>query len=295
MKIFKYVLPVLAVGSMMAFTACSDDDDNNGDIATGTPGVVNPSQVFTQGMPTQVDGMKFTTNDKGQVTEITEGFGNYKTVYAFDYTGSSAAAASKATVPAHKVPSYYDMTMTVTEGSTVEEIFYITLDENGFAKYAFEPSLDGDNESDEWWFGYSNDGRLNYMKRTEGDNEVTRMDYDAVGNITRVTRTDDEGMRDVMNILYTDSNVTSPIANKGAIMLFDDCFGVDMDEFAPAYYAGLLGKATASLPVSSNDADDSQYGYTFSWTISEAGFPESLVIRNSGNVTGDSPIFFNWF
>ncbi|MDE6377677.1 MAG: DUF4595 domain-containing protein, partial [Duncaniella sp.] len=91
-------------------------------------------------------------------------------------------------------------------------------------------------------------------------------------------------------IAYTDADNATPIANKGAIMFFDDCFGIDMDEFAPAYYAGLLGKATTHLPLSNVEDGETE---TFFWGLNEAGFPVSLVIRDNGQVEG-SPLFFNW-
>lgn len=69
-------------------------------------------------------------------------------------------------------------------------------------------------------------------------------------------------------------------------MLFDETFGIDMDEMIYAYYAGMLGTATKSLPVS--------YSYTtyesgitdtdiesFDWTLNASGLPTSLVMRPS--------------
>lgn len=44
-------------------------------------------------------------------------------------------------------------------------------------------------------------------------------------------------------------------------MLFDPTLGIDMDEMEYAYYAGLLGKATKSLP-SSNEEDGETETFT---------------------------------
>lgn len=70
-------------------------------------------------------------------------------------------------------------------------------------------------------------------------------------------------------IKYTDATVTTPIVNKGCIMMFDECFGIDMDELQIAYYAGLLGKATKNLPVANDDN-------TFTWTLNSNGLPTQL-------------------
>ena len=128
------------------------------------------------------------------------------------------------------------------------------------------------------------------MKRSEGGNEVTRIDYDASGDITKVSMRGEESSDDY-SISYTNEDITAPIANKGAIMYFDDCFGIDMDEFEPAYFAGLLGKATAHLPLSNTSGEETD---TFTWSINENGFPVTLIIRENGSVSPSSPIFFNW-
>lgn len=47
-------------------------------------------------------------------------------------------------------------------------------------------------------------------------------------------------------------------------MLFDPTLGIDMDEMEYAYYAGLLGKATKSLPSSNEEDGETE---TFTWTL----------------------------
>ena len=269
----------------LAFTGCSDDNDEPGNNMVN-PGVVNPAQVFTNGMPSQVGDLTITKNADGKVSKIIEDAGtNYETTYTFNYTGSQARA----------IPSSYDMTITATEKEGNDTwVFYVSLNESGFARYVFQDYGDGD--FDEWWFEYNQNGQLSSMKRSEGDNEVTTITYDNSGDITKVSVSDDEGLDQTTTISYTSSTVTSPIINKGAIMLFDDLFDIDMDEFGPAYYAGLLGKATTHLPVASSSVeyDDYTSNYTFKWTINDNGFPASLVI-SYGEDSYEQPIFFNWF
>ena len=56
-------------------------------------------------------------------------------------------------------------------------------------------------------------------------------------------------------------------------MLFDTTFDIDMDEMRYAYYAGLLGKATKHLPLSSSREGDEEF---FDWSFNTDGFPTSL-------------------
>lgn len=56
-------LAVMCVG----FTSCSDDNDEPG--GGNTPGVVNPSNVFTGEMPKSVAGTTINRNSEGLVAE----------------------------------------------------------------------------------------------------------------------------------------------------------------------------------------------------------------------------------
>ena len=127
-------------------------------------------------------------------------------------------------------------------------IFDMELNEQGFVSYCEETEPDGNLET--WDFGYTADGHLNYMKRSEGGNEVTNITY-ANGNIVKASMVSEEEPNrvSVYTLFYTSDEVTEPVENKGSIMLFDELFNIDMDEMKYAYYAGLLGKATKDLPV----------------------------------------------
>lgn len=87
-------------------------------------------------------------------------------------------------------------------------------------------------------------------------------------------------------IAYTSETV------KGCIMLWDDTFGVDMDEMQYAYYAGLLGKVTKHLPVScSEDNGDEVNNHTATWTLNSNGYPTKVIISD-GNYSDE--ITFSW-
>lgn len=113
------------------------------------------------------------------------------------------------------------------------------------------------------------------MLRSEGGNEKTTVKY-SDGNIVEVTKVSAEepSENSVYKISYTSKSVPSPIANKGCLMVFDGTFGIDMDEMAYAYYAGLLGKATKNLPVSYVDEDGDES--IFTWAINAQGYPTLL-------------------
>ena len=69
MKMFKMMAAsMLGVALCLGFTACSDDDENeNGEGGENTATVVNPSQVFTGGLPKSVSGMAISHNEEGLV------------------------------------------------------------------------------------------------------------------------------------------------------------------------------------------------------------------------------------
>ncbi|MDE7443882.1 MAG: DUF4595 domain-containing protein [Muribaculaceae bacterium] len=155
---------------------------------------------------------------------------------------------------------------------------FMQLNAQGYVSHALEVYSDDDTDTDTWDFGYNADGQLNYMKRSEGDNEITTITY-TNGNITKVSIVDDEDkIPDVSEIAYTSTDVTTPLENKGGIMFWYYTFGVDMDEMEVIYYAGLLGKATKNLPVSMKDGEDTSI---FDWKLNSDKLPIKVTIDNS--------------
>lgn len=292
MKKYLSILAAAAIAlPVLCLTACSDDNDGPKDPetpetpATSGADAVDPAQVFPAGVPAQVGNETITTDAEGRVTKIA---GEGQTV-TFEY---NTAAPSKAGIPAD-----YDVKMTVSWfGDDDQQVFFCTLNANGFITYAYEVDLeDGEYDiqsADEWWFTYNADGQMTEMKRTEGG-ETTSMTY-TDGNITKVVEVDEDGDRDTYTIAYTDDTVKTAIENKGGVMLFDDTFNIDMDEMAAAYYAGLLGKATKSLPVV---LTDEEYGdkTTFAWTLNADGLPTKMTatqVSEWGNWSDDTT--FRW-
>lgn len=244
----KGILLLMAGALSMGFVACGNDD-SEGTEGEGGKVIVNPSNVFTGERPKVVAGMSMSYNDAGLVTEINDIDGEKIT---FEYQNVTRVGGKE-----------YDVKMIVVDRETY--VFNMQLNEQGFVKHC-------DEDSDTWDFGYNDDGQLNYMKRSEGGNEVTKVTYQN-GDAVKMTMVSEDGPDTGMEttILYTSDEVKTPIENKGCLMPFDIGLRVDMDEMKYAYYAGLLGKATKHLPVKNKD-------FTLNWTLNNAGYPIKLVI-----------------
>lgn len=287
-KNFKSITAATLALICVGFTSCSDDNDElSPDVNTGK---ANPTTVFTQGVPSTVGDLVITKNADGLVTKIDDD----GTVYTFDYTG--AEAKSRATRPTD-----YDMTMNVEWGGDEGGVdFFIKLNAQGYIEYAYEEceSESDGFQVDEWWFKYNAAGQLIEMKRTEGGNEVTTITYNADGDITKVSVKDDEDDNKMeTTISYTDATHKNAIVNKSGIMLYDDSFRIDMEEMAPAYFAGLLGKGTKHLPLSLSAVEkDLRPGheehvdnYSFAWEFNASDMPIKFTSSDT-----DDPIIFKW-
>lgn len=281
-SLFKYAAMAVLATVSCSLASCSDDDNDD----PKRPDAPVIDQVFPEGVPSQIGDTKIVRNSNGQVTKIETKDESYTSTAEFEY-----GTFSRATEFQVKLTQYdsYD--------PTDKTVIYMQLNDKGFVKYALEVYSDPEYSDDEWWFEYNADGQLNYLKRTEGDNEVTRITY-TNGDITsRATTSDDHQTPSIYNISYTDNNVKRPIANKGGIMLFDDLFQIDMDEMEVAYYAGLLGKATKNLPVRQQYAGSDNDGeYTsIEWTLNANGLPTLLNIKEVNPWGGyDEQISFVW-
>lgn len=251
------------------FVACSDDDEPNGDNGNDT-GIVDPSNVFTGERPKSVSGISMVYNTEGLVTGMSTDDGKKVT---FEYHNVTRVVNKQSYIRMTVVDEEYDETF----------IFDMELNEKGFVKHCEQTGQGGDIET--WDFGYTDEGNLNYMKRSEGGNEVTNITYQG-GNVIKTSTVSEEEPDEKYEytIYYTSDEVTTPIPNKGCLMLFDATLGIDMDEMEYAYYAGLLGKATKNLPVKDTDSE-------FSWKLNNNGYPTELVIIEGGY---EDKLTFTW-
>lgn len=268
MKNFKLLsVALMAVLLSVGFAACSgdDDDDNGNDTSNGK---VNISNVFTGGQPKSIDGLSMTYNSDGTLASIS-GDG---TSVSFEYGSGTRAVANSNIVR-----------MTIYDDGELFATCDMTLNANGFVKSCTETDYEGNVET--WAFGYNSNGQLNYMKRSEGGNEVTSITY-SNGNIVKTKTVSEEEPNESSecSITYSDT------ANKGCIMLFDATMGIDMDEMEYAYYAGMLGKATKNLPKSNVDEDGDTT--TFKWTLNSNGLPTKLTASDKYGYSESCT--FNW-
>lgn len=280
MKFLKMgAIAIMAIASCIGFVSCNDDDkDEPNGGGENEEMVVNPSKVFTAGVPMQVGTMLVETNPMGLVTAMKSAEDGVNIL--FSYPTMSRAES-------------YDVVMDVDDEGD-KTTFNMLLNEMGFAKYCKQIESDGDVE--EWWFEYNADGQLIKMKRSEGGNEVTEITYEN-GNITKVKmRSEDDGDGGDYVIGYG----SSMIENKGCIMLFDETFGIDMDEMKYAYFAALLGKATKNLPMSNAytrfDPNGEPYKWdkAFTWSLNSDNLPIMLTTLTTDEWGTEEPETFEF-
>lgn len=269
MKTIKYLIafPVIALCAALSFCACSDDDSNDKDPVNN--GGIDPTTVFTGKRIGNINGSSMVYDQNGLLTRIS----NSEETVTFSYQDATRSAGTrvKMTISYPQYPEEGDMYIDMVIGK------------NGFVESATE-TYEKDDDIDTWAFGYNNEGHLNYMKRSEGGNEITNITYEH-GNIVKVAmNAQTENAKLNASISYH----STPIENKGCIMLFDATFGIDMDEMKYAYWAGLLGKATQNLPSSYTDDETTR---TFVWDINNEGYPLSMTYKD-GEYT--EQYNFNW-
>ena len=296
MKMFKMMAAsMLGVALCLGFTACSDDDENeNGEGGENTATVVNPSQVFTGGLPKSVSGMAISHNEEGLVTNITTEDGDKAVFEYFPATTKADVAKDRARI-----------TVTDEEGDVTE--LNLQLNSNGYVEYCNSIDHAGTSDASEftWEMKYDADGHLIEMRRSEGSGELTKITYkdgDAVKTSTSYMGGGDMNGDGVLDgndewedgaiIDYTTGEIATPIDNKGCLMMFDELLDVDMDEMIYAYYGGMLGKATKHLPLAMRDADDTSVELSnYKWTLNSDGYPTQLLIKDEGD---EEKYTFTW-
>lgn len=278
MKIFFKLASFGCLVMSLGFVACSDDNDGP-DGPGNTPATPSVDNVFTEATPSVIDGYQFTTNDKGQVTNIKDQWDDITIEYG---------TFTRATEFQAKATFKYE--------GEVESVIYLQFNNQGFITYALQVYDEGD-EDDTWKFEYNADGRMTAMQRSEGDDKYT-MTY-ADGDITKVTWIDEDGDSSTITFSYTNDTQKTPVANKANVMLFDEAFHIDMDEMGVLYYAGLLGKGTKNLPMKSEkkwEEGDStgESTYTFFWEFNSNNLPTKFWSQYGDSSYINDEVDFSW-
>ena len=264
---------LLAGALCLCLFAC-DSNENPGENPPTDNGKVNPETVFTGKRFQQVGNMKMNYDSEGFLTLLEKGSTNV----TFEYqTGSRNNLSAKSVI------------MTIIDKNYPDEkmVMNLVIGENSFVKECYETEYFANEQPEEeyWAFEYDTNGYLVQMKRSEGDNEVTKMVYKDGNLVSSSMTSDDPDNSQYSTIQYISDKVTESIENKGCIMCYDQTFGVDLDEMDYAFYAGLLGKATKHLPLSttiSSDPNDSNPRVdTHEWTLNQDGYPIKLTITSS--------------
>ena len=173
------------------------------------------------------------------------------------------------------------------EEPELERIVYVTLNDSGYSKYWKRVYDDGD--VDEYWFEYNAADQFNRIKAQTCEGSGT-LDYSYEnGNIIGVKMTPSDG--GTMRFFYGNT----PIKNVGGLMIVG-LFGIDDDDMQYAYYAGILGKSTSSLPLKKEGYFDGEsFIENYTWTINDKGLPTKLTtefIDSEGSDTED--MYFVW-
>ena len=210
------------------------------DDTTETPGTDLPedmsplANVFTGKLLKEMNGDRF-VYENGFLTQIVK---SYETItFRYNYI----------TNPSAGLPD-----VQVMDGDEVE--YEVELNEQGFAERVY-----GLKHDDTSIFTYDGEGHVT----TIDDGREGRM-YTLVwedGNLVRMSYTHKSDGRPGNDCRYEYDGQ----ANSNNIMLYYKIFSVDLDEIQNLYYAGLLGKSTAQLPVMEIDIDDNSTN-TYVWT-----------------------------
>lgn len=284
MKTVKFpALALLSLGMCLAAVSCSDDDKDRPDWDKPTTGdvAIDASSVFPNGAPRGVNGLTITTDERGDIVSLSNPRDREEVIFRNSQKDTFRDGVQ------------YDLTMYVREltKSADMEVFYLKLDHAGRITYARQ--YDDDREMEEWWMEYNHAGQLTKVTRTDDDHEVTDIRYKD-GDIVSVTTRDRRGEGSDYTIDYG----TLPyLDNKGCIMLFDDLYGVDIDDMQYAYWAGLLGTPTYHLPLGAvyteTDHPGRTYTATYHWTYGAApDYPTTLMIEEPGEQP--TLISFTW-
>lgn len=259
----------------MTVASCSDDDNNEPTLKPGdkveTVVANNINTIFTKGLY-RPEGATITRNADGTVAKIEQD----GKVVTFDYvspkakTQTSRATSDRVSLETQIVLTVYDGEEGEPYNPDYEYKFYVKLNDKGFLAECVGDDENFDGEADIWTFKYNSDSQLNYVHSTSY-NRTWNVTY-SNGDITKVEITDDEPEPTIYNFGYTDGQHSTPIVNKGSVMMFYNCFEIDLDQLELCYLAGLLGKPTKHLPLTGDS-----YG-KYTWTFNADELPTQVTI-----------------
>lgn len=250
-KIYAFMLSALMA---IVLVSCGSNDETD----TPQPAPVGPKRAFTK-VPKSIAGSEFKTDASGRLVDFSGGSKTY--AYTLDYN-----------TKANKGKNEPDVVITQTKDGLIETITKVFLNEKGYVKHAEMQQYDKDKKPYppySYDLTYNADDHIQTVIETkENRKSITTISYKD-GDI--VSCTDKIGTEtDTYVTHYTSKEVTTPIVNKGGLMLYD-LFGVDIDELEITYFAGMLGKPTRHLPLGYSWNGKKQN--TVTWKLDKEGYP----------------------
>lgn len=252
-KLKFFSLACILLAFTLCLAACNDNDGPDGSAVAS-----NVSKVLPLGVPrsiASIDNMVY--DDQNRLTSCS--WGGYLNVH-LAYNGN------KVTVTYTHKHDGDIWTLNCTLGS------------NGFTESYV--SFDDGEESSPIYFEYDASGHLiGYHYKGTYSVRDCKIIYNEEGDIVRVEDYVEDSYynekeTDISLIQYTGDGVSEPIVNKSGVMLFDECFYIDVDEALVLYYAGLLGTATTHYPVILTTPYNTR---KFTWNIANDGKPTSVT------------------
>lgn len=298
MKAKNFLIGMMVVSAGLGFVACSNDDDT----PTGNP-VDNINEVFPNGLVSSITRETSWSGTEKFISDIIRDKDGRVTSMKYRGDLYQISYPTSTTVKVTTIDEYDDY------DTPVPYVRTFSLGKNGFISDFTERE-----GSDVFSFhlDYDNDGRITSRTDSYSGNyghgtSKIKITYNDAGDIVRVdmeSESVDDGREEksssVISVEYTNSIITKPIENKGGIMFYDEWFDIDFDEDLCLYYAGLLGKATAHLPLSIRQVEEYVYAgekdsydstTDMNWTVNSNGLASSVTIVDEYETIKFS---FNW-
>lgn len=254
------------------FPCCDNKNDPN------PGGGVSPDvrKVMAHGLPREIDGCKYVVDPKGRLARIdVDGY------YTYFHYGN---------IPCEGIDGTFDaLIMSGEEGyEETYEHMYLRLNDKGYATYAFfaDPMVCGVNRkgkyasdyedyefSEEYWFEYNSNDQL--VKISDEDGVQYALTYDEDGDLISVVfRPGDDISTDCF--AYTNAEYPERVENCTGIMYFGTCYPIYIQYIQELYFAAMLGKGSAHLPMGATrhvSSQSSVHEYTYLWEFNDKMMP----------------------
>lgn len=260
-KIKKFASIALVLSLSGCLFSCSNDDDNN-----------NPSNsvkdLFPNGVPSRIGYTSLSFKGGtlvGATCDVKED--DWSAKYSISYKQETFKGESYDVVINYESKDGYNNETEIFK-------YYVKLNEDGYARLVRET---GDSDT-EISLTYDNEDHLvqSHWQEVAGrDSETTTLRYDNGDLTLKRTKYGSTTVNEYFD--YVTDSQTQAIENKGNVMIFNGVYNFyitpNSDVATILYYAGLLGKGTANLPLQ-GECD----GYTQSvkWEFNKKGLPTKV-------------------